>query len=91
MKNIDDLKKNLLQDGAFKKAYDSLESEYELSRSIIQARQSKSMTQAQLAEKVGVKREMIARLESGTSNPTVGTVQRVARALGKELKLVTSK
>ncbi len=81
------LKKKWLEDPDFKQGYDALEPEYQLARSIIKARLVKKMTQAQLADKAGVGQAVIARLESGTANPTIGTVNRVASALGKALKL----
>lgn len=86
-----DIKRELLKNPAVRQAYDELEPEYQLASSIIQARIDHKMTQAELAEKAGVSQVIIARLESGTSNPTVGTVTRVARVLGKELKLVGSR
>jgi phage-related protein len=46
------------------------------------------MTQTEVAEKAGISRTVIARLESGTTNPPLGTVNRAANILGKELKLV---
>ncbi len=84
-------KEAFLKDPEFKKAYDALEPEYQLARSLIQARLDKKMTQQQLAQKAGVTQNTIARLESGTTNPTVSSVNRVAGALGKELKLVGSR
>lgn len=81
-------KKELLKDPAFKEAYDALEPEYRLACELIDARLGKKMTQEQLAQKAGVSRAVIARLESGISNPTIGTVSRVASALGKNIKLV---
>ncbi len=83
-------KKELLKNPKFKAAYDELEPEYRLANELIRARLGKKMTQAELAEKAGVSRVVVARLESGTTNPTVETVNRVAGALGKELKLVGS-
>lgn len=88
MKNVNDLKTQLMQDADFKKAYDNLDPEYKLARDIIKARKAKHMTQAQLAERAGVRREIIARLESGTSNPKYSTITKVVSVLGKELKLV---
>jgi predicted transcriptional regulator len=81
-------KQELMKDAEFKAAYDALEPEYYMARELIKARIGKKMTQEQLAEKAGVSRVVIARLESGTTNPTFHTVNRVAAALGKELKLV---
>lgn len=81
-------KQELLKNPKFKEAYDALEPEYKLASELIKARLSKKMTQQQVAEKAGVSRVVVARLESGTTNPTLDTVARVAEVLGKELKLV---
>jgi len=85
-----DVKKIALKDPAVKAAYDALEPEYRLAKSIIEARLAKKLTQEQLAKHAGVSQTVIARLESGTNNPTIATVSRVAGALGKELKLVSA-
>ena len=81
-------KREALKNPELKKAYDALEPEYRLASSLIQARLDKKMTQQELAEKAGVTQNTITRLESGTTNPTVSTISRVAGILGKELKLV---
>lgn len=90
MKKFNVMKKELLTSPEVKQAYNELEPEYKLARELLKARLSKKMTQAELAERAGVKQAMIARLESGTTNPTVATVSRVARVLGKEIKLAGS-
>lgn len=81
-------KKRLLTDPKFKQGYDALEPEYRLANELIKARTRQKMTQTDVAKKAGVSRTVIARLESGTTNPTLATVSRVASVLGKELKLV---
>lgn len=81
-------KLELLKNPEFKAAYDALEPEYRLAKELINARLGKKMTQIEVATKAGVSRTVIARLESGTGNPTIGTVSRVANALGQEFKLV---
>jgi predicted transcriptional regulator len=81
-------KKELMKNPKFKEAYDALEPEFRLASELIAARISKKLTQEELAEKAGVSRVVIARLESGTTNPTIGTISRVASVLGKEVKLV---
>ena len=68
--------------------YNVLESEYRLASSLIKARIEKRLTQQQLADIAGVTQNTITRLESGTTNPTIGTLTRVASALGKEIRLV---
>lgn len=88
MKKYQELKQELLQDPAVSRAFDELESEYQLAESLVKARLAKKMTQAELARKTGLKQAMIARLESGTANPTIATVSKVATVLGKRVKLV---
>lgn len=88
MKDWKNLENELLQNPAVKAEADKLEPEYQLARQLIKARLAKKMTQSELAEKAGVKQAYIARLESGTANPTVASLNQVADALGKRLKLV---
>jgi transcriptional regulator with XRE-family HTH domain len=47
-----------------------------------EVRAAAKMTQHELAERSGVHRQTIARLELGTREPTWETVQALARALG---------
>ena len=45
-------------------------------------RDRKGLTQVQLAEKSGVSRTYLARLESGRQDPTLSTLEKLAKALG---------
>jgi len=47
-----------------------------------QLRKNQNLTQAELAEKLGYSRSMIAYVESSAKNPTLETVQRVADFFG---------
>lgn len=90
-KSEDDLtrmKRKLLNDPEFRKAYDALEEEYQLIEEMIKARLQSNLTQAQLAQKAGMKQAAIARLESGQSNPSYKTLSRVAKALDKKISFV---
>ena len=51
------------------------------------ARLASGMTQAELAQKAGVSQQQIARLERPGANPSVGTIERVAAALGVRAEL----
>lgn len=86
-----DHKKELMKNPKFKEAYEALEPEYRLASELIAARLKSKLTQEELAEKAGVSRTVISRLEGGATNPTVGTVNRVASVLGKQIKLVGSR
>ena len=80
-------KKQLMKDPEFRKEYEALEPEYRLASDLIRLRLAKGLTQAQLAALLNTKQESIARLESGSSLPSLSTVRRVADALDAELEI----
>lgn len=82
-----DFKNELMKDSAFKEAYDDLEPEYQIVRFIIELRNQKRMTQAELARKAGTRQSAIARLESGTYNPSLRFLKKVAKALDAQVKI----
>ena len=49
---------------------------------IARVRREKGITQAQLAERLGIKQPMIARWETGKRKPKIETLMRIAKALG---------
>lgn len=49
------------------------------------ARAEKDMTQAALAEAVGVSRQTINAIEKGAYNPTINLCRAICKALGKTL------
>ncbi|WP_293688819.1 helix-turn-helix transcriptional regulator [Spirosoma sp. 48-14] len=54
---------------------------------IREARKRKSLTQKELAERIGVTKTIITNYEAGRQNLTIDTLQKVADALGAELKI----
>lgn len=54
------------------------------------ARQDAGLSQAQLAQRVGVSQQQIAKLENPDENPTLGTVVKVFEALGLELAITVA-
>lgn len=81
-------KKRLMKDPEFRAEYEALEPEYKLASTLIQLRVSKGLTQEELAKRLNTKQASIARLESGSSLPSLSTVKRVAEALDAELDIV---
>ena len=82
-----DLEKELLADPAVKKEYEHLAPRYAVISELISARIKKGMTQKQIAEKIGTKQSAIARLESGTVNPSIDLLQKVAGVLDRKISI----
>ena len=83
----EEFRNELLSDPEVKKEYDALEAEFALIDSLISARLSKKMTQAELAKQAGMKQAAVARLEGGDSNPTFATLTKIAKVLDKKVVL----
>ena len=80
-------KKQLMRDPEFREQYEALEPEYKLAAAVIRLRVARGLTQAQLADLLNTRQESIARLESGSSLPSLSTVRKVADALDADLEI----
>ncbi|RYQ41641.1 helix-turn-helix transcriptional regulator [Bifidobacterium pseudolongum] len=54
---------------------------------VSRAREQAHLTQEQLAERSGLSRNTIIRIERGNTNPSMKTLDRIARAMGKQVHL----
>ena len=54
----------------------------QMGRRLQKLRTQRKMSRAELAESAGISRQYIRQLEAGLSDPTVGTLQKIAKALG---------
>ena len=88
MKSYTKIKEKLLKDKVTRRAYQELGGEFALIESIIEKRLAKGYTQAVLAHKIGTKQSSIARLESGSYNPSLVFLGKIAKAL--DTKVVIS-
>lgn len=84
---FDDFMKEQLKDSGFKEEYDALEPEFAVMQAILRARVQAGLTQKQLADMTGISQADISRLERGTANPSIKTLQRVATALGRKVQI----
>ena len=82
-----EVKELLMRDEEFKAEYERLKPRFDVISQIIEARISQNITQEELALRVGTKKSNISRLESGTYNPSLDFLFKVARSLGKEVQL----
>jgi transcriptional regulator with XRE-family HTH domain len=61
-----------------------------LSRNLVSLRHSRALTQEALAKSAAVPRSTIANLESGTGNPSLVVLVKVANALGVPIDELTA-
>lgn len=78
-------KTQLLKDPEVKEEYEKLEPEFEIIKEIIKFRLENNITQKELAEMVGTKQSNISRFESGSYNPSLKFLKKLADGLGKKL------
>ncbi|MBR5225049.1 MAG: helix-turn-helix transcriptional regulator [Clostridia bacterium] len=84
---FDDFLKEQMQNAEFRAEYEALEPEFAIMQAMIDARKSSGLTQKQLAEKTGINQADISKLEHGSGNPSLRTLQRLAAGMGMRLKL----
>ncbi|MCL2211855.1 MAG: helix-turn-helix transcriptional regulator [Treponema sp.] len=77
----------ILKNKDVKNEYELMEAEYKIIEEIIMARKEKNLTQKGLAELIGTKQSNISRLESGTYNPSMDFLQKIASAMGKRFEV----
>ena len=66
---------------------DELRKRQKIISQLVEARLEQGISQAELARRLGIQRSGINRLESGTQNPTLDMILKIASALGKDVSL----
>lgn len=84
---FDEVKNQLMLDDDFKKEYEKLKPRYEIVSQIIETRLNMHITQEELAKKMGTQKSNISRFESGSYNPSLDFLIRMANSLGKEIHI----
>ena len=87
MSDLQELTNELMQDAAFRKEYEALQPEHTVIQAMIDARKKSGMTQKELAEITGIAQGDISKLERGSANPSIRTLQRLAKGMGMILKI----
>ena len=77
----------LMKDVEFRAEYEKLKPRYELIAQIIDVRNQLNITQEELALRAGTQKSNISRFESGSYNPTLDFITKIARCLGKEVHI----
>ena len=81
-KSLKALKSQLLKQPAVLAEYEAQSAEFEMARELIAARTRAGLTQSEVAARMGTTQSVIARIEGGSSTPSLRSVQRYAQAIG---------
>ena len=87
MSRMRDLHAEWMKDPAYQAEYDRLAPEFDLARTLIEARTQAGLTQAELAWRMNTTQSVVARLEGGHGRPSTRTLEKFAQATGLRLKI----
>jgi transcriptional regulator with XRE-family HTH domain len=87
MRTLESALSEKMNNPAFQAEYEALEPEFAIIQAMIDARKSSGLTQNQLAEKTGISQGDISKLENGSANPSLKTLQRLASGMDMRLKV----
>lgn len=76
-----------LKNSEFNALWRKNETKRKIAMELIANRISRKLTQAALADKVGIKQPSLARIESGSVMPSLYTLDRIAAVFGKTIEL----
>ena len=82
MSSIRQMKGKWLTDPKVKKAYEAMTPEYAVAKVLIAARVKAGLTQEEVAKRMGTTQSVVARLEAGSSLPSMKSLYRYAEATG---------
>lgn len=87
MSDLSKLKARLMENPEFQKEYENSRADFALMKAIIDARCDENLSQAELAQRAGLRQSNISRIENGNCNPTIHTLRQIAKGLGRELHI----
>ncbi len=87
MRTFRDSLNKRLKDEGFCREYEAIQPEMDIIRAILEARQSKHITQKELATRTGINQADISKLENGNRNPSLNMLKKLAAGLDMSLKI----
>lgn len=84
---LDDFLKEQLKNPKFRKEWERTEAAYQVTRELIRARIEGKLSQRELAKKAKTTQAVISRIENMTTSPSIGLLQKIAKALDKKLEV----
>jgi len=79
---FEEVKEEALKDPEIKAHYVLLEEKYALIEALIRARAAAGLTQEEIASRMGMTQSAVARIESGSTFPSLKTLYEYAKAAG---------
>ncbi|MFN7226213.1 MAG: helix-turn-helix domain-containing protein [Holosporales bacterium] len=76
-----------LKNPDYVREFNALEEEFSLASALMEARDRSGLSQKELAQRMRTSQSAIARLEGGSQNTSLKTLQRYAKATGNKLRL----
>ena len=87
MTKMRDLHAEWMKDPAYQAEYERLAPEFDLAALLIEARTQAGLTQAELAQQMKTTQSVVSRLEGGSQWPSLRTLDKLAQATGRRLKI----
>ena len=87
MSDLDELTKELMRDEEFRREYEAIQPELNITRAIFDARIRSGMTETQLSKRSGISQADISLLETGNRNPSLNLLKRLADAMNVTLRI----
>lgn len=84
---LDHYLKEQLKNPKFAREWEKSEAAYQVTRELIKTRIDGKISQRQLAKKANTTQAVISRVENMTVSPSIGLLQKIASALGKNLEV----
>ena len=85
--SFDDYFNEKMKDEAFRQKWEEFEPEYLAMRAVAEARIENNLSQKELSELSGINQSEISKIESGSRNPSLRILNRLAKAMGMEMKI----
>ena len=76
-----------MKNKAFRRVYEEESRRLEIAYQILKLRKKQKLSQKELARKLNTTQSVVARIEAGQQNFTTDTLQKIASALKRDLKI----
>ena len=83
----EEFKELALSNPETKREYYAMEPEFQLILALIELRTELNLTQQDLADRTGINRSDISKIEHGNANPSLESLKRLAGAFGKRVRI----